>query len=523
MQEAVRLDGLAVRAARGSGALDLAIGEVLVRLFEGNRLSELGGAGHSDYIRERLGIPAATGLGWATLARGLVRRPLLRRAVVNGLVSPRKALAVMRVANDDSEAAWTHAAMALPLYELERRVKAEGFDPRLETFDVESFVLRMNESQQDRLDTALEMAEKVMGPGTPRWMKFEAMSQEWLGEFGGQCRPQQLIKSIEPLLPERVIDIVNAVPAPDDPDYPTSAVELERLAQSLVRERNERDEELGKVLAPIAEGELYREFGFDWFEDYVRERLLISPRKARQRVWLERQLQKLPPLREALRSGRVKLTAALEIAKLATPLDVEERIEKATETTWQDLNREATEAEDRQNRANGKRRVWGPADALKTVEFAIWSARISRGGQPSAADLHNPCYHLSDGEALARIADHFVAVWKDNYDEVRASKGRKAVFARQRGLCAVPGCSHAAQHEHHIVFRSQGGSDELSNRVGLCESHHMRAVHRGYLTVRGRAGEKLEWHILATGERWTTTGDDSVRRSVRRDVRREAS
>ncbi len=86
-----------------------------------------------------------------------------------------------------------------------------------------------------------------------------------------------------------------------------------------------------------------------------------------------------------MRSGRVKLTGALEIAKLATPADtpadLEERIEKATETNWQDLNRESTEAEDKRDRAKGERRLWGPADALKTVEFAIWSARISVGTQ----------------------------------------------------------------------------------------------------------------------------------------------
>ena len=241
---------------------------------------------------------------------------------------------------------------------------------------------------------------------------------------------------------------------------------------------------------------------------------------ARQRVWLEHRLEKLPPLREALRSGRVKLTSALEIAKLATPIDVETRIEKATETTWQDLDRATTAAEERRNRAAGKRRVWGPADALKTVEFAIWSAQIRPCvcDEASAADLHSPWNHLTEGEALARIADHFVAVWEKNFEKVCVPKGRRAVFERQGGLCAVPGCSCAAQHEHHIVFRSQGGSDELSNRVALCVRHHQRGVHHGYLTVRGRAGEELVWHVLATGEKWTTTGDDETRRNVRREA-----
>ena len=67
MREAVRLDGLAVRAARGSGAADLEIGDVLLRLFEGDRLIQLGCAKHADYIRERLGTQAATGLAYLSV------------------------------------------------------------------------------------------------------------------------------------------------------------------------------------------------------------------------------------------------------------------------------------------------------------------------------------------------------------------------------------------------------------------------------------------------------------------------
>ena len=71
----------------------------------------------------------------------------------------------------------------------------------------------------------------------------------------------------------------------------------------------------------------------------------------------------------------------------------------------------------------------------------------------------------------------------------RVAKRREAVFARHGGLCAVPGCSQAAQHEHHIEFRSQGGTDEVTNLIALCASHHLRCVHTGRLIVRGREGQ----------------------------------
>jgi len=74
MESVVDLDAMAVRAARGGGALELELGEVLARLFEGNRLMDLGYSQQTDYLRERLGIAARTGLGWASLARGLATR-----------------------------------------------------------------------------------------------------------------------------------------------------------------------------------------------------------------------------------------------------------------------------------------------------------------------------------------------------------------------------------------------------------------------------------------------------------------
>jgi len=520
------IDDAAVRAARGSGALDLALGEVVVRLFEGDRLLQLGFAKQTDYLRERLGIPAATGLGWAPLARGLAERPLLRRAVVCGLVSPRKALTVLRVAAGETEAGWVSAAMALPLYELERRVRQEGFDPRLETFDVDSVVLRMDASQHDRLDAALALAEKVMGPGTPRWMKLEAIGQEWLGEFGGRelypgdC---EWMERHEPLEARHMEAVVRAAPALAEPVYPTGAVELDLLARDLLRKRLARDEALGRALEPIAAGKLYRKLGYATLEDYVRERLLMSPRTARQRMWLERKMRELPPLREALREGRVPLSKALEIAGFATPFDVEDRIESATTETWQALNRASNEEQAQRDRAAGRCRLWGPRDALETIQHAIWSvqngdARTGYSGigysgiGDESADLHRPWNRLTEGEALARIADHFVAVWTVNLAPRRIPKGRQTVLDRHGGLCAVPGCSRPAQQEHHIVFRSQGGDDELSNRVALCAPHHLRAIHGGYLTVRGRAGELLEWHFHATDEGWTTTGDDHTRK-----------
>jgi hypothetical protein len=127
---------------------------------------------------------------------------------------------------------------------------------------------------------------------------------------------------------------------------------------------------------------------------------------------------------------------------------------------------------------------------------------------------------IDESEALAVIADHFVEVcWAHEPPLKREwiDGRRRRVLMRKAGLCAVPGCSRAAVHLHHIVFRSRGGGDDATNLVGLCACHHLHGIHLGYLEVTGRAGERLHWK-LGTGEavpleEWVTEGDDGVRRA----------
>jgi hypothetical protein len=63
-----------------------------------------------------------------------------------------------------------------------------------------------------------------------------------------------------------------------------------------------------------------------------------------------------------------------------------------------------------------------------------------------------------------------------------------------------------------VRFRSRGGPDAPWNELALCAQHHLHGIHLGYLTVEGRAGEKLVWRF-GTGEVWETHGDDDVRRA----------
>ncbi len=56
--------------------------------------------------------------------------------------------------------------------------------------------------------------------------------------------------------------------------------------------------------------------------------------------------------------------------------------------------------------------------------------------------------------------------------------------------CGKSGCSEQL-HVHHIVFRSQGGSDAPSNLITLCKKHH-DALHNGKLTLKAIKPKSLK-------------------------------
>jgi 5-methylcytosine-specific restriction endonuclease McrA len=82
----------------------------------------------------------------------------------------------------------------------------------------------------------------------------------------------------------------------------------------------------------------------------------------------------------------------------------------------------------------------------------------------------------------------------------RASQRVCALFLMARraaGKWMGAGCSRAAAHAHHLVYRSLGGADEPANLVSLCAAHQLHRVHRGWIRVEGRAPEGLRWRLGA--------------------------
>lgn len=95
------------------------------------------------------------------------------------------------------------------------------------------------------------------------------------------------------------------------------------------------------------------------------------------------------------------------------------------------------------------------------------------------------------------MLEHAADAWMPAEGRVRAAH---RVFARDGWRCTAPGCSsYRALHDHHIVFRSAGGSNDLDNRATLCVWHHLRGVHAGVVRRVGKAPHALRFELGLRG------------------------
>lgn len=532
---AFRLDVAAERLVKGRGALDLAIGEALEELFAGGGLEVLRWSRQVDFAREGLGIPPRTMYAFLELARAVKDLPELRLAVVRGDISALKAKAIAPAIRKepDRQAFLLHVASTRTLPDIQQILRDLGAEVPKEPFEVRTRRFRMAAEMQDHLDRAIELAKSVVGYGKPRYVYEEAIAMEFLSahpelvpEPPDEKPPAPPPGSVPPTPADRkrlfaewesrdtreiaaALDfllsdarhLIDGNPVrTDDP------VELEALLQKFLSFRKRQDEPLGRILETISTLRLFTFLGYSSFARYSEDRLGIAERVARQRVWLERRMVKLPSLRMAMLTGRLTYSKALLVARDATAEDVGRRIREAAETTWQQTERQSTEKEDRRNLAAGVRKIWGPAEAMETIEAAISAAK--------RVFFRKTGLRIGDGEAFGIVAAGFVDEWGDAARRKRLSPLKRKVFERTKGICATPGCGNPAEHMHHIIYRSNEGPDEEWNCCYLCFRCH-RKIHKGRMQVMGRAGERLQWRFWrgrGRWERWETIGADDVRR-----------
>jgi hypothetical protein len=100
---------------------------------------------------------------------------------------------------------------------------------------------------------------------------------------------------------------------------------------------------------------------------------------------------------------------------------------------------------------------------------------------------------VTDGEAFEEMLVHAIRAWEEMSPK---PKSEYRVYERDGWRCTAPGCSSRRNlHDHHIRFRSAGGSHALANRTTLCAWHHLRGVHAGIVRCSGRAPRGLRFDL----------------------------
>src|SRR3954463_16539845 len=500
-REAARVGvGLLVRVARGRGALDVALGEALDVLGTGARVLDLGHSCVGDYAREQLGVAASTAQKMVRLARKLRARPILRAAVRAGEVTPRAAEAVMPEAHGDNEAAWVERARHLTVRALLAAVKGGADAPRED--DDEKWKRTRAEPRPEQravVAKALALAREALCATAPKHELVAGMCQEYLGAhdlpsgLAGDPSPAPTgeLDSIKEWVEngsEQGAFLDRPEPIEASPLHPDAKYDLHLLdaeVRRLADLRERWDEVFGHLAMLIRAVDGPRRLGFASFEHYTAERLGMGVRAVAERAALERKLYEVPQLRQAMRDGGISYEKGRLIARHADDEEVDAWIERAGRIPCITLRRELQANEERQMCARGEFEVWAPRRAAAVIALAFSAARKAAGRWISA------------GECLVRIAQHFI----DNWEAALAVRStlQKRVLERDGYVCTVPGCSRAADHAHHIKFRSRGGSDDLSNLTSLCAVHHLQGVHMGRIRVWGSAPDGLHWELGVGG------------------------
>jgi hypothetical protein len=271
--------------------------------------------------------------------------------------------------------------------------------------------------------------------------------------------------------------------APVEPGRDPDA--LHARACELAQLRDRWDALVGHLGMLVQNCGLWRDMRFADLGHYAEERLGMSGRALAQRAALERRLFALPLLRRAMAEKRLSYEKARIVAIHADERTVAELIARAEGLTVIALRRELEADEEAQMCGRGELAVFLPRRVAGLLSAAIHAARDEAGTW------------LTPGQALARIADHFLQTYARDLERLCRAPRTPAQRAVERddGRCSFPGCSRPAGQAHHVIFRSRGGTDDDPNLAPLCPGHHLHGVHGGYLRVSGKAPGALQWEL----------------------------
>ena len=96
-----------------------------------------------------------------------------------------------------------------------------------------------------------------------------------------------------------------------------------------------------------------------------------------------------------------------------------------------------------------------------------------------------PCW-----AAIEALLVHVITYWE------HLPRHHDPILARDGWRCAVPACSSRRNlHDHHLKYRSRGGTNAQENRVAACAAHHLHGIHPGNVRAWGAAPDDVHWEL----------------------------
>ncbi len=537
------------RLTAANGPLRRTLAAICARLLDTQAIERLCYARLRDYARERVGLSARQLQDLAHAHRAFATLPGLERALVANELPWSKVRLLVRVATPADEEAWIDRARRVSTRRLEQEVRALR-GPAEGALDAEAepprvhVTLHCTPAAREQWLLAREFAERVSGQRLREdealeWVTAEALSAVAIDASRlGEPEPVSRSADAVAVCDEPPLDKCVRAPASETPASASldplltdlddaDAFELDRRLRAAIR----REQTLDAAIAPLLRIVTCPHYEWNtayWkLTDFAAEQLGMSASKARALLRVERAGDACPELRASFRSGRLSWAKAqcllplllLDIDCVTAPDWRRRWVAWAERVTVRRLEADAL-------RALLLRAGHGPA-------FERCLADPARARDPIPDDERQLCAPDIDVEATERlewrapreVASLFLAVRESVRARLRAETGRPVseseafsamlghalatwtlrdpskprpdpVFERDGYLCAVPGCSSRMSfHDHHVVFRSHQGSDDMENLLTLCAFHHQRCLHAGRLRIRGFAPDRLVFEL----------------------------
>ncbi len=343
------------------------------------------------------------------------------------------------------------------------------------------------------------------------------------------------------------VEAILSEPAPAGGDDEPDAWELDTLLRRLVRLRQSLAWRQGRLLATFAALRLHRDLGDGSLDDWIGDRLPMSPRRARYLISLDRRLRGLPLVADAYRRGLLSWCQARLLVRVVAPGVQSQWIRYARRVTVRRLEEAVVTCEvEAAEPAHIGASPLPPADPSpdEVVRASVDPAPLHTstfdrpGDLPGIGSLHTsaplPGRGATDKVPAGRQAWRRIAFWapldvaalwdsalrscraagpqledwecfllfvqalRDTWENPDDPQWRRRyrIFERDGWRCMAPGCtSRSGLNEHHIVFQSQQGNDEDENVVTLCVGHHQEGIHASRLRCFGRAPDSLWWDL----------------------------